>query len=474
MNPLQEQSAGLWWLPGREGDQVGGILRWPTDGANSLQLIGTFEALGSGALTEVRNYPLVLGLTEESGPITLLNCTAMGEKLQVPGYVSQRFRAFGGMLRGALIDSEAQLTFNRAYLELPHLVSWSRLSGLAFQIEETKGQGKKYGVQIRYDHPEKLTATAGDAEIRLSSGFQTKALGSQVASAVEEILSIAVELESPLALEELSRRFIGPIERLLMFALDRPIVASRTHLESPHVLRTAGGETAPITLEFVPPPSIVEKLDRAEKLLHVHDMLFELADYSGGWTTLLPRWLEVYHSLSTALSRYFGIMSAPSRFVEARFLNMAQVAEAIHRERFPDVSTDEPAVHEARMEAILKACPPEHREWLERQLAYSNEAKFRHRLKDLLGIVAPAVADLLPNKKSVGDFVESVIAARNHYTHPGGDKEVAAGAALYWLTERLGYVIRAFLLDELGFDADQSRSLLARNLRYQHLLGVEA
>ena len=33
------------------------------------------------------------------------------------------------------------------------------------------------------------------------------------------------------------------------------------------------------------------------------------------------------------------------------------------------------------MKSILEAAPPEHREWLERKLAYSNELSLRRRLK---------------------------------------------------------------------------------------------
>lgn len=48
------------------------------------------------------------------------------------------------------------------------------------------------------------------------------------------------------------------------------------------------------------------------------------------------------------------------------------------------------------------------------------------------------------------------------------------GADLYWMTEKLRFLMKACFLRELGFSSEKVQSLFQRNALFQHILQLEA
>ena len=124
--------------------------------------------------------------------------------------------------------------------------------------------------------------------------------------------------------------------------------------------------------------------------------------------------------------------------------------------------------HDDLVRRTVAEVPSEHRERFAQKLEYANEPSLRRRVKELLDHTRPAIPDLIPDRSS---FANTVVNTRNYYVHydPGLRDAAAQGVDLYWLTQKVDFVLLACLLLEMGFSADRCAYLFRRNQRCQFL-----
>lgn len=80
---------GIWWLPEKEQNKVPGILHFTTEDGLVLELIG---ALGSGLELSDEPRPVILGLAEKLGEVTLGECLPSGLRIGFPGFPCESYR----------------------------------------------------------------------------------------------------------------------------------------------------------------------------------------------------------------------------------------------------------------------------------------------------------------------------------------------------------------------------------------------
>jgi hypothetical protein len=86
--------------------------------------------------------------------------------------------------------------------------------------------------------------------------------------------------------------------------------------------------------------------------------------------------------------------------------------------------------HKKRLEEVFITVPEKHKEWLEEELAYSNEPTLRKRLKEILNKYSKITGSLIKNRKS---FINKVVVTRNYLTHYDSNSkgQAAKGEELY-------------------------------------------
>ncbi len=110
--------------------------------------------------------------------------------------------------------------------------------------------------------------------------------------------------------------------------------------------------------------------------------------------------------------------------------------------------------------------PAEHKEWLKKRLAYSNEPSFRKRLNDIYDKSIQVIENFI-NYRNV--FIQKVIDTRNYLVHHdmGLKDNTAKGQSLVRLTLGLKLLLEVCLLIEIGFDPDQINTLFSKYSRYR-------
>lgn len=463
------ECAGLWWLPGHEDQQVAGILRSTSAGEVTLELIGSFESLEGLFSESGGRYPLVLGFGNECKQVTLLDCLTTRRQFGMPGIASETLTPLKGLLLGANISDARHLEFERLSLRIERLSEWAGVSGL--ELEMTAGQRADLRrLQLTYEPPEALRGEIDQHAIEIASGFQTGGIGSSAPS-VREILSINVTPDVPMSLEDLDRDFILPIQHLLTLGLDRPAQVSGVRVFSQHVTMPVGDESRRMPVELRRQTLVDAAEDEPDRPLIPHEMLFVLGDYPGGWSSLIPKWFETYQAMKDAINLFMGTRYAPARYVEGRFLTLAQALEVYDRRKHP--KADEPSEeHIARINAVIGSSPDQFRAWLEQQLRFSHQPSFRRRVRNTVERVAPALSTMFPNSKAQASFVNAVCGARNYYTH-WDESETSielSGAKLHWLSQKIVWILKVAILIDLGLSPDSVKELLERNQAYQSTL----
>lgn len=201
-------------------------------------------------------------------------------------------------------------------------------------------------------------------------------------------------------------------------------------------------------------PHIMRRKPRSQ-ILREH-MLFKFSDIRRRFQGIMRKWFEGFEDLRPVYDLYFGTLYNPQMYLQHKFLSLVQAIESYHRRRAARQYELPPSKHKAIEMAIENACPPRHRNWLERKLTHSNELSLPQRLHFLL-----SKYDFLKigNKDS---FVNKVVDTRNYLAHY--DKRMQKRAAtieeMAQLCQKLRSLLEVVMLGELGFDQPKIRELM--------------
>ena len=100
---------------------------------------------------------------------------------------------------------------------------------------------------------------------------------------------------------------------------------------------------------------------------------------------------------------YFSTKNGARKYLDGKFLALAQGLETLHRRTSSELSMSE-SDFEKMLSEILDNCPPTHKEWLKMKLYFANELSLRKRLQDLF---EPYI-DVFGNKKDIKDIIDKI------------------------------------------------------------------
>jgi hypothetical protein len=178
--------------------------------------------------------------------------------------------------------------------------------------------------------------------------------------------------------------------------------------------------------------------------LSSHQMLFSLEDIKQRTIELIGRWFEISERLRGVCNPYFGILYKPKSYVDTRFLTVYQSLEVYDRLRRETSGDDTPSIGPSKGEHLAR----------------------------LIHEHASTVAPLFEG--NIHDAVTNLIHYRNFVVHRdssiGDDPEY--GRKLFWLTQRLMFLMKACFLTELGIPDEEQLKFFRRNQMYLHILSL--
>ncbi|HEV2864233.1 MAG TPA: HEPN domain-containing protein [Pyrinomonadaceae bacterium] len=450
------EHSGKWWLPSNPEHAVSGTLTFSNQDGAELRLIGSLEAFDTFN-TELKTYPIILGLSVDGKLITLNGCMSADTRMTIPGFVSQAYRIDLCFIGGHISD-ESQLRFKRLELQYSRLPDWVFTSGFSI----TKYDNEPHRLEVNYVLPDDIKAITTKGTFSITFTFNLKGDGIEEIN-LRQSVWLEIEADDEYSFYQLITRYVRPLQNFLSLAATKPNSILRLKVYSKDMFaETPDGNSQETSLEVIFSQTYYEV--KPAKLLLVFDMLFNLHDIAEELQGVLESWLRVSEELDTVCNLFFGIQYIPKMYSKQKFLYVVQAIETYHRRRFANNVLPKGA-HKARIREILEHTVEEHRDWLKEQLNYSNEPRLRQRVKEILDMLEDTVSTLITDKDA---FAKDVVNTRNYYTHydPHLKDKAAQGIKLYVLTEKLSYLLQACLLVELGIPKQKCAELLIRNQGY--------
>lgn len=424
------QCNGIWWLPETPTEKVAGLLHFSDDVGITLSLAGILGE--SSPSLEEKSISIILGVTWDcphAGELTLKDCRVKSHHLGSPGVMREDYFA-ERIFAGSHLEREEDFSFSRASIAFSGLSSWAAsYTGLRHQ-QVPAGEGHRGGFEIQWLPPEPISG-------KIPGGYLTMGVGAKFAMPrrewlITEEVGLSISLDTPLTAEQLTDRYAYPLQNLMTLATDHPNSLVDFSVERPnirgkiHVLAARTFHDTKAAADLLP-----------------YKMLFSLGDFKDRTVDLIARWIDISDRLSDVCGPYFGIQYKPDSFVDVKFLVVFQSLEVYQRKTAPKTLLASP--QGGPLDDIVRQLVELH--W---------------------GAIGPLFGG------NLAAAVKEIVSYRNYVVHRNSDldRRETYGADLYWLTQKLMFLMKACLMAELGISSEEQRKFFERNQMYIHLLGL--
>jgi hypothetical protein len=456
---LAIEHSGMWWLPTNPQNKVAGTLTFSNEDGIALELIGALEDFGNFNRREP--CPLILGLSGDGKRITLSNCVFAGVSVGMPGFARESYKA-SFFLTGVHFSEPDEVRFSRLSVRFSHLADWVRTSGFA-----VKKYWNEHKIEVTYSLPADRETEISKGRISLSFICNTSGDGIEEMN-LRQSVWLELKAHNEYGFNDLTYQCVRPLQDLLSLATTKPNSILELNVFSKQAFfEKEDGETVEIPIQLCFQQKYFEP--RLGNLLIPDYMLFTLGDIADDFQSVMERWFAISEDLDTVCNLFFGVQYTPTLNLENRFLNVVQAVESYHRRRMKNEVLPK-AEHKRLKSAVLNKVDAEHKIWLEGLLAYSNEPRLEHRIRELTEKAAEVINPLVTNKE---EFAKKVKDTRNYLTHYDKrlKEKAARGEELFWLTQKLSYLLQACFLIELGLPLEKCAQLLHRNQAFIFAVG---
>ena len=458
---------GIWWLPENPEKRLPGILKFTPDEGGVLELIGSFKNKRLGEMNNLIDPEIIVGVSSHGKNITLYKCLDKSFEVQ-PNFVlpELQFSSYyvNVIFIGVHFKKPEDVKFRSLYVHFSHLDEWIDASG--FEIQNLLD---KKEITISYKKPIFIQAVVGDYKITVESkvSYPTLSLGKREVSIKQKSY---IKIESPKGISFYKYpKIMNHIQNFLTLGFMKPvypmIIKGKTEVNKKLIKDKPYYPAVEVYYELPDIPKVPKKLSS-------FDMLFTFKDISGRFEFFFKNWFEKADLLEPVYNLYFGPLYNPQMYLQNQFLSVIQAIETYHRRKFEGkyISDEDYKPIYNRFKEIINKLDIEasFKDVLKSKLKYGSEYSLRKRLKDLFEKYAVITQNFIKDKNN---FINIVVETRNYLTHYDKKlRDIANGGVLYNITEKLRTILQICLLDELGFDKEEIKSMFSRNRRYKAAL----
>jgi hypothetical protein len=456
-----EELTGQFWIEGAE-DRIGGILKLRDGSPPRLLLSGEltppFEVVSRDASSvsmaaakqgpDVENYVIHGSVVGKDPKVTLVGCYT----------VSQRGAFLGGGPSEQVLDaryallgdhvSASDLSYTFVALRFSNLDHWAWLDGFALRRPLNKS-----GATLTYSSPPMESVQLLDGSVlKIDSQFRAPWQINPHRMTLEREAWFTLELSHPKDWMELDRLFLRPLKSFMQLCTQRDsqLIGIRVRVASK-------------VLALVPARlSTTSQSDdwTTFPILRAHVSL----DVLGEWLDAVPD----THPASVVVSDQF---ISRSMALESDLLQLATVAEAMHRSLFPQRDRlDPPTLKRVYSRIVEAVCCEERRvqDIVRGRFSYLEEMSYAHRLRDLANEAELALPGVTGRSRK---WVDLIYGARNTFAHGTGGQLTDSEIDKYVIgVNSLKWVLWACLLLTSGVPPETLRKRTLAYQRYQLFL----
>lgn len=432
---------GEFWLPGLDHKKTQGELK-VIDGGR-IELV-VYSALGGRFLNGSR-VGRVVGLVEDFGYVTLDGCYYKSKRGTIGDGKAKSLLGAKFLYVGRSFEAEAVLAKELCF-SVEELDLWIGITGINVDWDDD-GYNE---VRVTYKSVDDIVLSLGDKFIlRISFSSILPSSSSIKEVKISQKVWLVIQSNEAVSVECLIDK-ARELTTFISLGLDQ--VASLQDV----TLSLKGSkidykDVVKIFFESRPFAEVGPDMK-------LHDPVFDFDFVRGGMESYLSNWSGCYENISPVISLYFGVKMGTYRYLDARFLALAQGLESLHRRTYDRKMMSEDEFAELK-EKIIAGCPSDRREWLSGRLAYANEISLAQRLRDLI----EPLKEIFGTDADVKKFVRSMVDTRNFYTHfdKSGKKYLAEGVALVALVDKMELLLYLNILILIGFEIPYLRMLVS-------------
>lgn len=447
--PIKEP--GYFWLPTQPDARLPGTLHISEACEITLEIIGVFGD-PFATLAEANSLSRIVGLIR-SEYITLDSCAYKKKNLRFGGIsksiITARFAFFGV----AYDDNEA-ITFSKFAFSVEGLDEWLAITGL-----KIAHNSDDMSASIQYDRPKDIPLQLpGDIGLTFSFGYSMSGGGTEFKEAkISQKASILLLSKTEKPIEDFLS-LVFKINNFICFAIDKTVSLDDVTGFSQHFTRDRGDGTPQQLSVQIYYGSIPNA--EAKPKIHWSDMLFRYDQVNQGLEELLSKWFANYETSEPAFNLYFAYKSGAQRYIDGRFLSLAQGIETLHR-RNSTKTLMPPAEFKQLVQTVLGSCPSEKKQWLNARIAYGNELPLRQRLTEMI----EPFQSLHGTEEERMAFIENVLDTRNYLTHYDEklSNKAATGVPLWQLCMKLEALFQLHFLRLMGLPDTLIKTLATEN-----------
>jgi hypothetical protein len=440
------EDEGVFWLPGRNADQLPGRLTFdPAEGA-MLDIIGGF-----GEQFNDQTRMLRIHGRARRRDLTLDECIITGEPDFEASGVPRQSYYVNRIIADHLFDESEDLAFDKCSVTFDQLAHWINRPSAKLSLHREKEQltYPPDRVTIEFELPPDETAEIDDhEELRLTSTWSPG--GDNITKAYLN-RDTYLELRYPGA-QPLDKILddVKYLQDLLTLATNAPTAPLEITLSrSGKAMKYYAGQLAERA-----------RLDAPQSAGRI---LFEFSAI-GGLSTI-ARWVNVARTYQIVVGSLLSIRYASGLYVENRFNNVVSAAETFHRMRFSNQIMPK-AEFKKLCHELVAAVPEEYQRWLQMQIQHANEPRLRGRLAEMAFYAGDAFAAVYDDQEQWAKVVTEI---RNRLTHHDQNRAIAFEPGdLHFLTESVFMLVMICLFRECQME-DKVLSAIAASGSTQSL-----
>lgn len=437
------KKTGFFWLPENSEKQIPGLLTINNGGRIELEIVGHF---GDGYSEIDKNdvFPRIIGHVEKIGLVTLDNCFYINKNVSFGG-ISKSKILVNKVLCGAAWDKDEPLTFNSFSFSVDCLDEWVGISGI-----NVVNEWDKKTATITYDPPENISLLLNNGmKFEICFAYTLPGYPHLKEAKITQRAYFRIESEKALDLNEFSE-IAYKITNFVCFATDEIVSIKNVTATSNEIYSIMDGGKKffePIHIYYQSIPFTEKKPEK-----QFHEMIFNFGAIKDNAQLVFNNWLNAYEFLSPALGLYFSTKFGAQKYIDGKFLALAQGLETYHR-RTSSETLMEPEYFNSLIETIKKGCPEKHIEWLEGRLMHGNEINLRKRIRK---IIEPFKVHFGSSDKRER-LLRKIVDTRNYLTHYSESlkENSATGRELWVLCQKIEAIFNLHFLNVIGFTEEE-------------------
>lgn len=457
------EEKGYFWLDDNQEDKIQGTLKIDKNGEILLELFGEISRSSTSLINSDNvDYYHINGIVDNKY-VTLIGCYTRKFKMLLPSGFHEVLVSANMAILGVGYSSDEELLFEKVNFSFSDADEWFDVSGIDKKILKNE-EGGDLGYQLHYTPQEPIIFELLDGySIEVKFKASVNDIDKTHLNTIQEsiVLSIFSDVNKPL--DEFTEQ-IFKLGQFLSFMTGRLINLDSLNGLS-NILDSESNEVS--AKQYIYYSSVFNSNESSSSKME--EPLLKFTEIRSINPDFFKNWMLAYESLSPALALYFAYQSGAYRFLDSKFLALAQGLETFHRRTSSELSMSE-SDFEKMLSEIIDNCPATHKKWLEMKLYFANELSLRKRLQDLF---EPYI-DLFGSKKDIKNTVGKIVTTRNYLTHYNLElkKQASTGRDLLKTVKSMEVLFTIHFLAIIGMDKEdiikmtKTSPILMRQFRY--------